>query len=199
MNKAVVSLDMSERERVAVETNNCIVNIKQIAEENYLELAKYLYEMFEKALYQELGFSHFSEYLKSPDVNIEYRKANRLIETYKVFVLKYNVDKPLLLSAGYSKLYLIHNQVNDENLDEWMGKAVSCTRKDLEAEVSDKGDEELEVPEYFNWEAFGGQAMKFIFDLESASVFNNRMSIALLADLDELKTQFEKGKKVKRL
>lgn len=196
MDKSSVNISETPREKQALEIHGNIIGLKQVTEANYLGLAEYLYTMFQEALYQELGFDHFSDYLKSPEVSIEYRSANRLIETYRVFVLKYNIDKPLLLSAGYSKLYLIHNQVNEENINEWVDKAVSCTRKDLEAEVNDKGDQSLEVPEYFNWESFAGRTMELLGRVDfKEPMFPSDYEISY----QELKNDFDKAKKVKRL
>ena len=202
MNKAVVAIDITAREQEAIQHNDRIVDLRKIMEQSFLEMAEHLYEMQNKAYYKELGFDHFEQYLKSPDVDIPYRTANRLIDVHSTFVLKYKVDKPLLLSAGYSKLYLVRNQVNEENLGEWVQKAIACPRKDLEAEVSVHGDQSLEVPEYYNLEALARRAMKFILeDMWQADdirfvIQNNAKT---LDEFEYLQKEFEKAQKVKRL
>jgi hypothetical protein len=85
--------------------------------------------------YTSLGFETFEELCEAPiesgGLNISRSYASQLVTTYKKFVKELGIDIKRLREIGIRKLYLIKNEINEDNKEEMLSMAESLTTKDL--------------------------------------------------------------------
>lgn len=103
-----------------------------------LEL-RLLYEIYKNKDWDNLGFEDFKSYCEAPvesgGLNISRAWAIEMALTYQKFVKELKLPEHRLLEVGTRKLYCIKNVVNQENYEDWIGKAKFLSLKDLDLEV----------------------------------------------------------------
>jgi hypothetical protein len=94
-----------------------------------------VYNMFTMDDYASLGFERFEDFCKAPiesgGLNISTSYASQLITTYEKFVKKLGVSMERLRDIGIRKLYLIKNEINEDNKEELLSMAESLSSSDL--------------------------------------------------------------------
>lgn len=115
------------------------LRIKQSLELHFLELGKRLFEIREGKLFEPYWDS-FTEYLM--EMRLDATKASRLVNIYKTFVLKYEIEPQKLADAGgWSVLAEVLPMVKDkESADEWVEKATLHPQHELRDEIRESRD-----------------------------------------------------------
>ena len=111
----------------------------------FLELGRELFEFERDKCYQTLNYHSFNSYLASSGVDISPRTAYRLKAVYKKYVLEMELEPLTLVTAGYTKLSMIAEQVDENNVSEWIAKAETLSRADIIRELKD-GDPDYKEP-----------------------------------------------------
>jgi hypothetical protein len=127
-----------------------IIYLRNAIKGAFLELGQKLYEMWSEGYYLALGYNSFREYADSPEIDITYRNAQRLVGVYEEFVLHREYDTVSLIEIGYSKLDRIKPYVDDKNIDELMASAKTLTRDDLVLYVKERFGQKIKPN--INWE-----------------------------------------------
>ena len=122
-----------------------LVDLRNMGETIFLELGKELFEFERDRCYTTLNYHSFNSYLASSGVDISPRTAYRLKSVYKKYVLEMELEPMTLVAAGYTKLSMIAEQVDENNVDEWIAKAETLSRADIIRELKD-GDENYKEP-----------------------------------------------------
>lgn len=112
-----------------------IANLKKQVSVGFLEMGKLLSLMERHELFRALGYESFRAYLGDPDIDMRRSTATRLMLVYETFIEKYKLPEKEVASIDYNKLYRVKNVVDENNVSEWVEKAKSLSRSDLNVEV----------------------------------------------------------------
>lgn len=107
------------------------------------ELAGMLYEVKETEIYKAWGFDSFNNYIED-EVGLGRRAVNQYIANFRTFRVQLGVDQTNLKDLEVTKARTIRSVVNSENVEEWIEKAKSSSRRELITEVKrmkDHGDD----------------------------------------------------------
>ncbi|MEW6613909.1 MAG: hypothetical protein AB1401_00335 [Thermodesulfobacteriota bacterium] len=102
-------------------------------EDSYYELAMILREIEKEQYYMNWGYSGFVEYVKEC-LGFKERKARYLIAIADM-CQRYNITKDERIGIEWSKLKELPGVINEENKEEWLGKARESTTTNLQDEV----------------------------------------------------------------
>jgi hypothetical protein len=112
-----------------------IRKLKKMVEASGLVMGKLLYEINEKALYHQLGYSTFEEYIADPEIAFSRATAYNLKKIYKQWMVDYGYELEELEDIGYERLLEAGKVATKENKEEWLHKAKTLSRSDLLLEV----------------------------------------------------------------
>jgi len=110
-----------------------LVNLKKEIGTNLLQMGKILYKIKEERLYAP-QYESFNEFLAMPELSFSRAMAYKAVVVYRVFVETY-AAQDLIEGIDPDKLYKIAGVVDNNNLDDWLGKARVLSRGDLTEEV----------------------------------------------------------------
>lgn len=123
-----------------------LVELRNLGETIFLELGRELFEFERDRCYTILNYHSFNSYLASSGVDISPRTAYRLKAVYKKYVLDLDLPPLSLVAAGYTKLSMIAEQVDSDNVSEWIAKAETLSRADIIRELKDNDVNYQEPP-----------------------------------------------------
>lgn len=131
-----------DRGEAAYQLERQIIEAKESIGKNFIKLGQLLKEVRDKHYYKELGYDKFTEYLSSPEVGISRSWAYDFIKIYEVLITKHKVPHAELIGIDYTKLRQILPvvQKKPDEVGEWVDKAKSLRRVDLQREID--GDKE---------------------------------------------------------
>ena len=115
-----------------------IIQLKNIAGGAFIVIGQRLKEIKEKELFHFLGdggYETFESYLGSPELQFDRRKAYYLIQIYSTFCEGLNVKQEDISGIYWTTLRQILPIINKENHEEWIEKARTLSRSDLELEL----------------------------------------------------------------
>lgn len=113
-----------------------IQNRREKINENFIEMASDLWEVFKGALWLPLGFNNYLEFLYSPEVDLNKTQGYGLKEIGK-HREEGLLEDEWLRKVGVSKAITLLPKLNEgENVEEWKAKAEELTALDLEDEVA---------------------------------------------------------------
>lgn len=149
----VVSVADQECAEIAHVRRKRIIKLKRDVERNFLAMGKELYNADKDEDWRFLGFSSMREYCDAPEesggVSYSLGHANKLKNVYKKYIIDIGVSSMKQLEdVGIAKLYDMKEVINEDNTDEWLGKARTSSTKDLKKEIEDKGCLLSQVPEF---------------------------------------------------
>ncbi len=101
---------------------------------NALILGKLIGENIEFGYWKKLGYESFSDFVGQSNFSFTKRTAYNYVDLWKMFC-KFAVDMERFTEIPYSKLLKLKDIINEDNLDEWLEKAKTLSRTDLELEV----------------------------------------------------------------
>ncbi|MEE9127167.1 MAG: hypothetical protein V3U11_08500 [Planctomycetota bacterium] len=100
---------------------------------DYFELGGVLARCTEKGWYSEFGFDTAKEWVED-QTDMKYRKAQYLVKLYTKFV-ELEIPWEKLSQIGWSKLGLVADVVNQENVDRWIETAKALSYRLLSEEI----------------------------------------------------------------
>lgn len=124
------TLDEYKADRLRYEIRELIERMS----EDFFVLSAKLYEVNDKMLYLRWGFKTFQEYVESDEVNFQLRKAQYFIKIWHWFGDLSDEARAKLREIGWSKLKELVGVVTEENVDEWVAKAMEMTVPQLALE-----------------------------------------------------------------
>lgn len=113
---------------------NKIAYFDRVSNITALVLGRLLKENLDNRYWEKLGYSSFKEFIASAGFSFTWRTAYNYIELWELFC-QWRVRFEEFVSIPYSKILLIKDVVDKNNLDEWLAKAKELSRDDLRAEV----------------------------------------------------------------
>jgi hypothetical protein len=102
-----------------------IIDGRKNIDEQFRNVAKLLFVVYERSLFTRWGFKNFEEYTNS-DLGFSYRKANYLIKIwdwYTNHVSRQDVMDAIWQEIGWTKAKEMVGIITDDNADEWLEKA----------------------------------------------------------------------------
>lgn len=109
--------------------------LAETVEVNYLQLGGVLANITSQQLFSQYGHESFKDYV-SVELEYEHSKARYLIQAYNKIV-ELGLSWASLSAVGWTKLRVLIPILDKENADEWLQKAASMSRKDLQDEVKE--------------------------------------------------------------
>lgn len=133
-------LSLQKKYQIAKKAEDKVLEYKKIASISFLFIGKELKRIKEDKLYRYLGtdspeFESFENYVNSPTINIDLRKAYYLIQIWITFCEKYKYKPEELSGIYWTALRAILPVVNENNVSDLIEKAKTLTRTHLEQEV----------------------------------------------------------------
>lgn len=104
---------------------------------NALILGKLIGENIEFGYWKKLGYESFSDFIGQSNFSFTSRTAYNYVDLWKMFC-KFAIDMDRFTEIPYSKLLKLKDVITEENLEEWLEKAKTLSRTDLELEVREK-------------------------------------------------------------
>jgi len=134
-------LTVSLREAEALYLQEDIQKHRATIENSFTSICEDLWTIFKKQYWVELGFSNFTEFLSSPEVDLptsigySYKELARLMEEGKL-------EKERVKKIGPSKartlLPVISKEEDEEVIEEWLSRAETLNNLDLQDAVAGK-------------------------------------------------------------
>lgn len=126
-----------EQSQKAFDAEQSVVSIKSQINGSYLELGRRLKEVKDNKYYAILGYTTMNEWLSDPKITIASGWAYHAISMYEIYVLQLGKTPEQLQDIDYTKLYNILPMIKEhpEKADEWIDKAASLRRIDLQSEI----------------------------------------------------------------
>lgn len=118
-----------------------------------LQIGEILCIMRDERLYRYLDFGSFDEFIAQADLGFQRASAYLYMRVFTVFCKRYGVDPKALAASGadFSKLAVVADVVNEENIGEKIAQASALSRADLIKRVrEDKKGVALQVVEIYN-------------------------------------------------
>ena len=133
-------LSSKDKYEIAKKEENSVLEYKKIASISFLFIGEALKKIKDDKLYMYLGtdspeFESFENYIASPTINMDLRKAYYLIQIYSTFILKYKYKPEELSGIYWTSLRSLLPVINDNNIKDLVEKARTLTRGHLEQEV----------------------------------------------------------------
>ena len=133
-------LSRKTKYKIAKKSYDNLVKLKQVASISFLYIGQELKKIKEEKLYRYLGegspeYESFDEFIKSPEINLELRKAYYLIQIYTVFCEQLGYEPEQLGGLYWTSLRTLLPVVKKDNVEELVEKAKNLTRGHLALEV----------------------------------------------------------------
>jgi len=133
-------LSLKQKNKEALQVYNELIKWKTIGGLSYLKIGQLLKRIKEEKLYKYLGegseeFEDFESFLKTPEINMELRKAYYLIQIWDTFCEKLGFKEEELAGIPWTSLRVLLPVVRKENARELVEKARNLNRTHLETEI----------------------------------------------------------------
>jgi len=102
----------------------------------YLRIGRNLRVFARNQLYAKLGFDSFDEWRAQPELNLSRSTSYALMKVFEIFVERLKVMPQRLQNIDWTKLYGLSRVVTAENVDDYLSKAETLSRTDLQRELS---------------------------------------------------------------
>ena len=134
------NLSLKQKHQVAKRSYDNLIKFKQIASVSYLYIGKELKRIKDEKLYKYLGkdseeYEDFNCFLRTPEINMDLRKAYYLMQIWGTFVERYKFKEEDLAGIPWTSLRAILPISKPENAQDLVEKARLLTRSHLEQEV----------------------------------------------------------------
>lgn len=129
---------ITTRAEVATNIENQIKENKKVVGSGIWAIGRLLKEFQANDFYIDLGYSSFTEWLSSPDIDFAPRTAFMFMDLHATYIDKFEYTEAELADIDYSKLHRILPIIRDEKkevVDEWVNKARALRRVDLTREL----------------------------------------------------------------
>lgn len=118
------------------EARKRILELHDLVERSYMEIAGLLYRAFTEGWYKEWGFTEWESYIVT-EVGYSLRKAQYLMKIFHWCCVEQKDDKLLgrLEEIGWSKAKALTGVVTSKNVDKFVEKAQKMSVEEFEADV----------------------------------------------------------------
>jgi len=141
---ADIQVDMVKIDDVIIpieQIRSKVVEIKHRMNEDFWELSKLLYHVWDKELWKRWGWSDFKDYVEK-ELDFKGRKAHYLIRIWIFFgegILSARPDlKELMQKVGWTKLKELEGNIEAQNVEEWLKKALGMSTPELQEKLKEK-------------------------------------------------------------
>lgn len=135
-------ISKTKKAGIAFATHQKVVFIKEHISDSFLELGRWLFEMYSKNHYKRLGYDSWVEYVATPEIAMSQGTTSKLINIYKELVVKYKFPRKQLRKIEWSKLAevmpVIKGIEKKKEIGDWLKKAEVLTQRDLRIEAKEK-------------------------------------------------------------
>ena len=103
--------------------------LKQIRtdlEENYMKLARRLFEVHDNAYWDTYGYTSFKDFVEE-DLRMKYRRARYLVVIASA-VNRCGISWDRVISIGWTRMRHVAPQLTEKNAEGWLKKAEVCGR-----------------------------------------------------------------------
>lgn len=133
-------ISLKKKYEIAKSVYDSLIKWKMIGDLSYLKIGQLLKKIKEERLYKYLGsdseeYEDFETFLKTPEINMELRKAYYLIQIWTIFVERFGFKPEELSDIHWTSLRALLPVARKENVQELIEKARNLTRAHLEMEV----------------------------------------------------------------
>lgn len=101
-----------------------------------LLIGKLLQENIENNYWKKLGYSSFENFVGEEQFSFTKRTAYNYIELWRLFV-KWNIEYDRFVKIPYSKILTVSSVLSADNVEDWIAKAETLSRSDLEIVVKE--------------------------------------------------------------
>jgi len=119
-----------EKGRLAFENSQKIIALKNNIEKDFMVLASLLIANHDNQYYKILGYDTWEEFLAIPEISISRSFAYKIMQVYRIWVIKYGVSQENL-NIDNEKLFLASIQATKDNYEEWLERARVLSRSDI--------------------------------------------------------------------
>lgn len=112
---------------------------------NALILGKLLAENIEFTYWKKLGYDNFGDFIAQGDFSFTKRTAYNYVDLWKMFC-KFAIEMEEFTAIPYSKMLKLKDVLTEDNIEDWMSKAKTLSRNDLELEVREGKAQEAGKP-----------------------------------------------------
>ncbi len=133
-------ISLKQKAEQAFQIHRDIINLKNTVGGAFILIGQRLKAIKEKELYRFLGdggYDTFESYLGSPELQFERRKAYYLIQIYSTFCENFNIKQEDISDIYWTTLREILPIINKENHQDWIEKARTLSRTDLNLEIKE--------------------------------------------------------------
>jgi hypothetical protein len=100
-----------------------VMDLRDRIDETYMEMAQILHQIWDKSIYQQLGYKTWKEYCEEA-LDFKIRKAQYLVQIWGWIGNLSDETREKLFGIGWAKLKELVGIINDENVDEWVARAL---------------------------------------------------------------------------
>jgi len=130
-----MSKEIAEKESIKVDER--IHNFKQKVNSYFIELGKDLKLMRDKRLYESLGFETFEAYIAQPSLGFKRGSVYAFIGIIEDYIENGKFNQLDIMEIDWSKLDRIRQFKKTSEFPEWVEKARTLSRSDLNMEVKE--------------------------------------------------------------
>ena len=136
MNKQMIKIEPRERPTKVRKAQTNYMEIKErkaaiaMVAANLIKLGKLFKTCRDGRYYRALGYNTFASFLRSPEINFNYKTAYSFIKIYELYILKLKLNPELLILIGHAKLQAI-NTVVEKDPRRWLAEAKKNNKDDL--------------------------------------------------------------------
>lgn len=135
--KDIVTMSLEEKK-------TALSFMREKLEEHFVTLGQILSDMKNENLSRLYGYETFKEFVED-EFNLAGTLANRLINNYKYYVEKLDLDEKTLVTIGLDKLSLLRPVMKEASLQEqeiWLEKAQVDKTTQLKTDIKEKRERE---------------------------------------------------------
>ncbi len=118
---------------------------RKMAGQGLLVMAEGLSPIKENEEWRDLGYNSWTDFLRSPEVDISERKGNRLVGIYEDLIQQHQLPPERLSKIDQIKLDYMRSVVDEDNKDELLASAESLSREDFRKEIREEKGESLVI------------------------------------------------------
>jgi len=140
MNKQITKIEPKEKLTMAKKEEVNYIEIKETKEwritasGSFIKLGRLFKTCRDRRYYRTFGYNTFAAFLRSPEINFNYKTVYSFIHIYELFILKLKINPELLALIGHAKLQAI-NTVVEGDPRKWLAEANENNKADLIKEV----------------------------------------------------------------
>ncbi|MCB5231073.1 MAG: hypothetical protein WCX83_01750 [Candidatus Cloacimonas sp.] len=133
----VTTMSLDEKKRA-------LSSMRETLEEHFVTLGQLLNEIKKDNIFRLYGYETFKDFVED-EFNLAGALANRLVNNYKYYVEKLDLDEHTLIQIGLDKLNLLRPVLKEASIQEqeiWLEKAQTEKTTQLKSDLKEKKERE---------------------------------------------------------